>query len=143
MSARIRFSITVDLPLPVGPKIIVCSKASRGEILRDFGTAPRDFANERSVLSESGSLYQRGGCVRLGWILDTRREEGVSDATDNRYESQLRIAAYKAITDLLSKRDLITKEEERKIRKSINKMQDDLIGPASNPHTHDRDLTTM
>ena len=67
----------------------------------------------------------------------------MSDATDNRYESQLRIAAYKAITDLLSKRDLLTKEEERKIRRRINKMQDDLIGPSANPHPHDRDLTTM
>ena len=67
----------------------------------------------------------------------------MSDATANRYESQLRIAAYRAITDLLSKNDLITKEEERKIVRCINKMQDDLIGPASNPHTHDRDLTTM
>ena len=67
----------------------------------------------------------------------------MSDATDNRYESQLRIAAYKAITDLLSKRDLLTKEEERKIRRRISKMQDDLIGPSANPHTHDRDLTTM
>ena len=74
---------------------------------------------------------------------DTRREEGVSDATNNRYEPQLRIAAYCAITDLLSKKDLSTKEEERKIRRRINKMQDDLIGPAANPHTHDRDLTTM
>ena len=74
---------------------------------------------------------------------DTRREEGVSDATNNRYEPQLRIAAYCAITDLLSKKDLITKEEERKIRRRINKMQDDLIGPAANPHTPDRDLTTM
>ena len=67
----------------------------------------------------------------------------MSDATDNRYESQLRIAAYRAITDLLSKNDLITKEEERKIIRRINKMQDDLIRPASNPHTHDRDLSTM
>lgn len=67
----------------------------------------------------------------------------MSDATDNRYESQLRIAAYRAITDLLSKNDLITKEEERKIVRCINKMQDDLIRPAANPHTHDRDLTTM
>jgi hypothetical protein len=74
---------------------------------------------------------------------DTRREEGVSNATDNRYESQLRIAAYKAITDLLSNNHLITKEEERKITSRINKMQDDLIGPVANPHTHDRDLTTM
>ena len=74
---------------------------------------------------------------------DTRREEGVSDATNNRYEPQLRIAAYCAITDLLSKKHLITKEEERKIISRINKMQDDLIRPATNPHTHDRDLTTM
>ena len=74
---------------------------------------------------------------------DTRREEGVSDANDNRYKSQLRIAAYRAITDLLSKKDLITKEEERKIIRRINKMLDDLIRPAANPHTHDRDLTTM
>ena len=65
------------------------------------------------------------------------------NATDNRYESQLRIAAYRAITDLLSKKHLITNEEERKIVSCIDKMQDDLIRPSVNPHTHDRDLTTM
>ena len=67
----------------------------------------------------------------------------MSNATDNRYESQLRIVAYRAITDLLSKKHLITKEEERKIVSCIDKMQDDLIRPSVNPHTHDRDLTTM
>lgn len=67
----------------------------------------------------------------------------MSNATDNRYESQLRIVAYRAITDLLSKKHLITKEEERKIVSCIDKMQDDLIQPSINPHTHDRDLTTM
>lgn len=66
----------------------------------------------------------------------------MSNAT-NRYESQLRIAAYKAITDLLAKNNLITKDEERKIIKRIDKMQDGLIRPNENPHTHDRDLTTV
>ncbi len=72
-----------------------------------------------------------------------RREERVSNATDNRYEAQLRIAAYRAITNLLAKNSLITKEEERQVRKRITKMQDDLIRPDQNPHTHDRDLSTM
>ena len=66
----------------------------------------------------------------------------VSNATNNRYEAQLRIAAYRAITDLLAKNSLITKEEERQVRKRIARMQDALIRPNQNPHTHDRNLTT-
>ena len=64
-------------------------------------------------------------------------------ASDNHYESQLRIVTYRAITDLLSKNKLITKEEEQKIRKRISKMQGGLIRPSKNPHTHDRDLASM
>lgn len=67
----------------------------------------------------------------------------MSNATNNRYEAQLRIAAYRAITDLLAKNGLITKEEERLVRKRIFRMQDALIRPDQNPHTHDRDLSTM
>ena len=67
----------------------------------------------------------------------------MSNTNNNRYESQLRIASYQAITDLLVKKDLIKKEEERKIRKHIVKMQNSLIGPIANPHTHDRDLSAM
>ena len=67
----------------------------------------------------------------------------MSNANNNRYESQLRIAAYQAITDLLAKNRLITRQEECSIKKRINKMQDDLIRPDKNPHTHDRDLSTM
>ena len=61
----------------------------------------------------------------------------------SRYESQLKIAAYKAITDLLSRQNLILSDEEKRIRKHIIKMQDALIGPSKKPHTHDRDLSTM
>ena len=67
----------------------------------------------------------------------------MSNTNNNRYESQLRIASYQAITDLLVKKDLIKKEEERKIRKHIVKMQNSLIRPIANPHTHDRDLSAM
>lgn len=65
----------------------------------------------------------------------------MSNAT-NRYETQLRIAAYRAITDLLANNSLIDKVEERKIRKYISKMQDDLISP-ENHQKHDRDLSTI
>lgn len=67
----------------------------------------------------------------------------MSNATNNRYEAQLRITAYRVITDLLAKNSLITKEEERLIRKRIVKIQDALIRPDQNPHTHDRNLSTM
>ncbi len=67
----------------------------------------------------------------------------MGNATNNHYEAQLRIAVYRAVTDLLAKNSLITKEEERLVRKRIAKMQDTLIRPNHNPHTHDRDLSTM
>ena len=46
MSARMRFSIAVDLPEPVGPRMIVCSSEASGEIL-NFWTFDglRDSAN--------------------------------------------------------------------------------------------------
>lgn len=61
---------------------------------------------------------------------------------NRRYDTNLRIASYRAITDLLAKRRLTTKEEDRKIRKCIERMQDDLIR-ADEACAHDRDLSTM
>ena len=73
---------------------------------------------------------------------DTGREEEVSDI-NNRFDKELRIAAYRAITDLLAKNGLVNKDEESIIRKRIFKMQDALLRPDKKPHTHDRDLSTL
>ena len=67
----------------------------------------------------------------------------MSNTNDTRFDAQLRISAYQAITDLLAENKLITKQDERRIRKRISKMQDALIRPDKNPHTHDRDLSTL
>ncbi len=65
------------------------------------------------------------------------------NTNDTRFDVQLRISAYQAITDLLAENGLITKQDERRIRKRIAKMQDAIIRPEQNPHTHDRNLSTM
>ncbi len=65
------------------------------------------------------------------------------NANDTRFDAQLRISAYQAITDLLVENGLITKQDEKRIRKRISKMQDALLRPDQNPHTHDRNLSTM
>ena len=71
-------------------------------------------------------------------------ERSVIPANNNRYETELRIAAYTAITDLLVKNALIKKNEERIIRRRISLLKDSLIRPNDgNPHTHDRDLSTL
>ena len=71
-------------------------------------------------------------------------ERSVIPANNNRYETELRIAAYTTITDLLAEKALIRKDEERKIRKRISLLKDSLIRPNDeNPHTHDRDLSAL
>ena len=68
----------------------------------------------------------------------------MSSATNNRYDTQLRIIAYRALTDLLAEKKLLTKEEEQRIRKHIVKMQDNNICPDDTKIcVHDRNLTTM
>ncbi len=67
----------------------------------------------------------------------------MSKEANNHFDAQLRIAAYRTITDLLLKENLITRQDEKCIRKRISKMQDILIRPEEKPHTHDRDLSTL
>ena len=73
---------------------------------------------------------------------DSRREEGVSKASDTRFNAQLRIASYSAITEQLVKNGLINNGEERTIRRHLSKMLDDLIhADLESLKKHTRDLS--
>ncbi len=62
----------------------------------------------------------------------------------NRYETSLHIAAYAAITEQLIDNNLITKSEEKAIKKRISRMKDTLIAPEKEERpSHDRALSTI
>ena len=68
----------------------------------------------------------------------------MSKTYDARFDIQLRIASYRAITDLLVANGLITKQDEKRIRKHLSKMGNSLIRPESTVSTeHDREVTTI
>jgi hypothetical protein len=62
ISAIMRLSITVLLPLPVAPRITVCSRESLIGIFSVCGLAPRLVAKLRLLLP----LYHLGGRISLG-----------------------------------------------------------------------------
>lgn len=58
-----------------------------------------------------------------------------------RFDNQLRITAFKAITEQLIQHNLITKDEATKIKAEISRMEDSLIPPErSEKVEHSRDL---
>ena len=68
----------------------------------------------------------------------------MSKADGTRFDIQLRIASYRAITDLLVANGLITKQDEKRIRKHLSKMGDSLIRPKSTDSLeHDREVTAI
>lgn len=60
-------------------------------------------------------------------IVESLLEEGVSKASNLYFDTQLRVASYRAITRLLAKEGLISNDEEQRISKHLTKMKDKLI----------------
>ena len=88
MSARIRCNIAVLFPEPVGPRQIVCSSESLGEILSRFGFIVSMLtAKLRSVFGLVGFLYQSGGKVSFGC------RPGVPGSSSSPAGSQRRLAS--------------------------------------------------